>query len=120
VLWPVRFGEFFQNNRLGRRVNPAFALEMLPNRDSLPYAEKYGIPDVQSMFRGTLRYEVRCLVSPLRPLFSSPEQSFLGHGRVSVLSLQRSLTLDFWMHVPVLNWRRRLSLSPASPSLPAW
>jgi hypothetical protein len=41
-----------------RRVNPAFALEMLPNRDSLPYAEKYGIPDVQSMFRGTLRYEV--------------------------------------------------------------
>ncbi len=40
------------------RINPAFALEVLPNRDSLPYAEKYGVPDVPSMFRGTLRYEV--------------------------------------------------------------
>ena len=41
-----------------RRVNPAFALEVLPNRDSLPYADLYGIPKVESMFRGTLRYEV--------------------------------------------------------------
>jgi len=39
------------------RINPAFSLEVLPNRDSLPYADKYGIPEVRSMFRGTLRYE---------------------------------------------------------------
>ena len=45
--------------RLYSRINPAFALEVLPNRDSLPYMEKYGIPEVSSMFRGTLRYEVR-------------------------------------------------------------
>lgn len=40
------------------RVNPAFCLECLPNRDSLPYAEKYGIagPQLRGMFRGTLRY----------------------------------------------------------------
>ena len=44
-----------------RRINPAFALEVLPNRDAMPYTQKYGIPDVQSMFRGTLRYEV-CFV----------------------------------------------------------
>ncbi len=46
---------------VGSRVNPAFALEVLPNRDSIPYKEKYGIPDVASMFRGTLRYEVSAL-----------------------------------------------------------
>ena len=40
------------------RVNflPAFALEQLPNRDSLPYADIYGIPEAHSIFRGTLRY----------------------------------------------------------------
>jgi alpha-aminoadipic semialdehyde synthase len=40
------------------RVNPAYALEVLPNRDALPYADKYGIagPQLAGMFRGTLRY----------------------------------------------------------------
>ena len=39
--------------------NPAFALEVLPNRDAVPYATKYGIagPHLAGMFRGTLRYE---------------------------------------------------------------
>jgi len=36
--------------------NPAFDLEVLPNRDCRVYAEKYGIPDVPHIFRGTLRY----------------------------------------------------------------
>ena len=35
---------------------PALALEELPNRDSIPYAGIYGIPDADSIFRGTLRY----------------------------------------------------------------
>jgi len=39
--------------RLGR----AFRLEVLPNRDSLPYADLYGIAgEASSVFRGTLRY----------------------------------------------------------------
>jgi saccharopine dehydrogenase-like NADP-dependent oxidoreductase len=37
-------------------INPAFCLEVLPNRDSLPYAELYGLQGISSMFRGTLRY----------------------------------------------------------------
>jgi alpha-aminoadipic semialdehyde synthase len=39
-------------------LNPAFALECVPNRDSIPYAEKFGVnsPDLATMFRGTLRY----------------------------------------------------------------
>ena len=35
-------------------------LEVYPNRDSMPYVEDYGIPTVNSMFRGTLRYPGWC------------------------------------------------------------
>lgn len=35
-------------------------LEGYPNRDSLPYMETYGIPEVKGMFRGTLRYPGWC------------------------------------------------------------
>lgn len=42
---------------------PAFALECLPNRNSLVYGKLYGIEDEAStIFRGTLRYEgITCL-----------------------------------------------------------
>lgn len=36
---------------------PTLRLEVLPNRDSLSYRSLYKIPDVQSICRGTLRYE---------------------------------------------------------------
>lgn len=37
---------------------PAFALECLPNRNSLVYGDIYGIAqEASSIFRGTLRYE---------------------------------------------------------------
>ncbi|TMW55077.1 hypothetical protein Poli38472_013839 [Pythium oligandrum] len=44
------------------RVNflPAFAIEQIPNRNSLPYSEIYGIPEAHSIFRGTLRYAGCC------------------------------------------------------------
>ena len=35
-------------------------LEVYPNRDSVPYGEKYGIPDAETIFRGTLRYPGWC------------------------------------------------------------
>ncbi|OQR85292.1 alpha-aminoadipic semialdehyde synthase [Achlya hypogyna] len=46
------------------RVNflPAFALEQIPNRNSLPYAQVYNIPDAESIFRGTLRYAGNCAI----------------------------------------------------------
>ena len=34
-------------------------LECLPNRDSLVYKELYGLRDATTVFRGTLRYQVR-------------------------------------------------------------
>lgn len=36
---------------------PTLKLEVLPNRDSLKYAQLYGVPDVKTIFRGTLRYQ---------------------------------------------------------------
>ncbi|MDP1623599.1 MAG: saccharopine dehydrogenase C-terminal domain-containing protein [Bacteroidales bacterium] len=35
-------------------------LEVYPNRDSLAYQEIYGIPEAQTMFRGTFRYQGWC------------------------------------------------------------
>jgi saccharopine dehydrogenase-like NADP-dependent oxidoreductase len=37
-------------------------LEVYPNRDSLPYIELYGIPETNTMFRGTFRYTKWCEV----------------------------------------------------------
>ncbi|KAK3285370.1 hypothetical protein CYMTET_7023, partial [Cymbomonas tetramitiformis] len=37
--------------------NPAFALEAIPNRDSIPYTTMYGVAEAPTFFRGTLRYE---------------------------------------------------------------
>lgn len=52
-------GEALLANAKHVYINPAFNLEVLPNRDSLPYMERYGLKSVQNMFRGTLRYKVR-------------------------------------------------------------
>lgn len=35
-------------------------LEIYPNRDSMPYIELYGIPETQTMMRGTFRYPGWC------------------------------------------------------------
>jgi alpha-aminoadipic semialdehyde synthase len=37
---------------------PAFALEGIPNRNALIYAEEYNIQNAETVFRGTLRYKV--------------------------------------------------------------
>ena len=39
------------------RINAAYNLECLPNRDSMMYAPLYGIDSAATMFRGTLRYQ---------------------------------------------------------------
>jgi saccharopine dehydrogenase-like NADP-dependent oxidoreductase len=38
-------------------IYPAFAFVAYPNRDSTGYKERYGIPEAQTMVRGTLRYQ---------------------------------------------------------------
>ncbi|KAL3673372.1 hypothetical protein V7S43_001088 [Phytophthora oleae] len=41
---------------------PAFNIEQIPNRNSLPYGDIYGIPEAQSLYRGTLRYGGCCKI----------------------------------------------------------
>lgn len=43
-------------------VDTVGQLEVYPNRDSMPYVELYGIPETQTMFRGTFRYDKWCEV----------------------------------------------------------
>mgnify|MGYP001375515680 CR=1 FL=1 len=38
-------------------IYPGFNFEGYPNRDSTPYNERYGIPECQTVLRGTLRYK---------------------------------------------------------------
>ncbi|KAF8473906.1 Apo Saccharopine reductase [Kalaharituber pfeilii] len=38
-------------------IYPGYAFIAYPNRDSCPYKERYGIPEAQTIIRGTLRYQ---------------------------------------------------------------
>lgn len=38
-------------------ILPGFAFVGYPNRDSTPFRERYGIPEAQTVIRGTLRYQ---------------------------------------------------------------
>lgn len=38
-------------------IMPAFAFTAYPNRDSTPFREFYGIPEAETLIRGTLRYQ---------------------------------------------------------------
>ncbi len=52
-------GEIFRDPS-SMRVDGLGALEVYPNGDSLPYAAKYGIDGVRSIFRGTFRWPGWC------------------------------------------------------------
>lgn len=44
-------------------IFPGFSLEGIPNRDATAYMKEYKIEnEVKTMFRGTLRYTVRCTI----------------------------------------------------------
>jgi len=49
-------GEELFDNYWSMYVDGLGWLECYPNRNSLPYLDIYGIPNAQTMFRGTLRY----------------------------------------------------------------
>eukprot|EP00002_Diphylleia_rotans_P003769 TRINITY_DN1265_c0_g1_i2.p1 TRINITY_DN1265_c0_g1~~TRINITY_DN1265_c0_g1_i2.p1 ORF type:complete len:774 (-),score=163.53 TRINITY_DN1265_c0_g1_i2:285-2606(-) len=68
-------------------VYPAFALEVLPNRNSLAYGELYGLPDLETMFRGTLRFKgYSSLMAACRNfgLFNSEQQTYLAKDTPSL------------------------------------
>jgi saccharopine dehydrogenase (NADP+, L-glutamate forming) len=47
-------------DRFSLKINGFDDLEVYPNRDSLPYIDIYGIPETQTMYRGTFRYGGWC------------------------------------------------------------
>lgn len=38
-------------------ITPAYAFVAYPNRDSVPFREAYGLPEAETVVRGTLRYQ---------------------------------------------------------------
>ena len=58
----------------GGLLGRALSLEVLPNRDALPYAALYGIEDqATTFFRGTLRYQGWDAPNPNPDPKSSPQ-----------------------------------------------
>ncbi|KAJ7319097.1 Saccharopine dehydrogenase-domain-containing protein [Mycena albidolilacea] len=64
-------------------VSEKFKLEGLPNRDSLPYLSTYGLGNVRTLLRGTLRY----------PGFSTLMESFRAIG---FLEATKTIRLESW------------------------
>jgi len=55
-------------NKLKTNFPKVGELEIYPNRDSIPYIDLYGIPEVKTMYRGTFRYSKWC---PIMNTFKS-------------------------------------------------
>ena len=66
-------------------LNPAFSLEYYANRDSLSYTNLYGIPEVESMFRGTIRY-------------TGTAKLLHGYAKLGLLNRNAQTTLPTAMH----------------------
>ncbi|VVB10580.1 unnamed protein product [Arabis nemorensis] len=69
---------------------PAFALECLPNRNSLVYGEHYGIEsEASTIFRGTLRYEGFSMI-----MATLSKLGFFDSETNQVLSTRKSITFS--------------------------
>jgi len=49
-------------NPMSTNVVGVGELDIYPNRDSLPYIDLYGIPEVKTLYRGTFRYKKWCAI----------------------------------------------------------
>jgi saccharopine dehydrogenase-like NADP-dependent oxidoreductase len=66
-------------------------LQVYPNRDSLPYIDLYGIPETETMYRGTFRYKGWCeALNALKRLkLTLPEpQDFTGMSYAQMMARQ--------------------------------
>lgn len=65
-------------------------LEVYPNRDSLPYIDLYGIPETQTMMRGTFRFPGWCeTIDALKTLklLTSDSYDFTGKTYADMISM---------------------------------
>jgi len=73
-------------------ISPAFAFVAYPNRDSTPFREKYQIPEVKTLIRGTLRYQgfpqfIKALVN--LGFLNEEEKSYLAKGTKGLVWVSR-------------------------------
>lgn len=77
-------------------INNAFALDVLPNRDSTAFAELYGLAEIPSFFRGTLRYRGYC-------------ERMLALSQLGLLKTEQGMGLDAEGSSASLSRRRWLA-----------
>ena len=76
------------------RLSGVFNLEVIPNRDSLPYAELYNLGEAKDVFRGTLRYAGwGSLMADLRDVGLTDGGCSVPAGDTDWAALSRSLDL---------------------------
>jgi len=83
---------------------PAFALECLPNRNSLVYGDLYGIAEEAStIFRGTLRYEGKLhLLGFIRSSWLKRLEFWpMAHMKLGIIALEKEI-LDF-MNIHIMH-----------------
>lgn len=87
----IQGNDLLNNARPFKEGWPEMGLEVLPNRDSLKYADIYGIPQTQTIFRGTLRYGgFSTLLATLRNMGLMDEEFQVGETWYStILSLAK-------------------------------
>ncbi|CAK4130240.1 unnamed protein product [Aphanomyces euteiches] len=102
---------------------PAFALEQIPNRNSLPYANIYNIADADSIFRGTLRYAGNCAIMHqcrLLGLLDTTPQALptTWPELISKLKAKKTLTADAEAFLTWLGLEDPSTLIDASATTP--
>ncbi|KAJ7095979.1 Saccharopine dehydrogenase-domain-containing protein [Mycena belliarum] len=101
LIWSIPDKQLLRRYFPSVPITKDFALEGLPNRDSLPYAKTYELGDIRTLLRGTLRY----------PGFSRLMQSFLTLG---FLEVDKTIRLERWSSFI------RQSLELQAPLLDPW
>ena len=75
-------------------ISPPYAFVAFPNQNSVPFREFYGIPEVHTVIRGSLRYQgcpefIQSLVSLGLP--SADEKNWLKDGLSWAQALQKAI-----------------------------
>lgn len=75
-------------------ISPAFAFVAYPNRNSVPFREYYNIPEVETVVRGTLRYQgfpefIKALVD--LGFLDATEKDYLTEGITFAEMTQRAI-----------------------------
>jgi len=74
-------------------------LEVYPNRDSLAYKEIYGIPEAQTMYRGTFRYKGWCETLDLMKKLSLISYEKMDMNGMTYADLMKKQITDYGLRI---------------------